>query len=71
MRKKYKHCSKELEKQIIEYYFNNNTDKNLRTMASIFEINHTSIGKIITKALKERRENSLTKRCMQYQFCNK
>ena len=71
MRKNYKLYSKELLDQIVDYYFDNNTDKNLRTMASIFEINHTSVSKIISKALKDRRENSLTKRCMQYEFCNK
>tara|TARA_R100001163_G_scaffold64477_2_gene58822 strand:+ start:1391 stop:1591 length:201 start_codon:yes stop_codon:yes gene_type:complete len=66
MRKKYTYCSKELEKQIVEYYFDNKTDKNLRTMASVFEINHTSIGKIISKALKQRRENSLSRRVARY-----
>ena len=71
MRQKYKRYSKELVNQIVEYYFDNNTDKNLRVMADVFEINHTSVGKIISKALKERAENSLTKRCMQYEFCNK
>tara|TARA_R100000664_G_scaffold13743_1_gene21841 strand:+ start:2929 stop:3147 length:219 start_codon:yes stop_codon:yes gene_type:complete len=71
MRKKYKRYSKELVEQIVEYYFDDNTDKNLRKMADIFEVNSTSVSKIITKALKERRENSLTKRCMQYEFCDK
>ena len=66
MRQKYKRYSKELVDQIVEYYFDNNTDKNLRTMASIFEINHTSVGKIISKALKDRRENSLSRRVARY-----
>ena len=52
MRQKYKRYSKELIDQIVEYYFDNNTDKNLRTMAEVFEINHTSVSKIIIKALK-------------------
>tara|TARA_R100000734_G_C3214218_1_gene28190 strand:+ start:105 stop:305 length:201 start_codon:yes stop_codon:yes gene_type:complete len=66
MRKKYKRYSKELVDQIVEYYFDDNTDKNLRTMADVFEINHTSVGKIITKALKERFENSLSRRVARY-----
>ena len=66
MRKKYKHYSKELVEQIVEYYFDENTDKNLRTMADIFEVNSTSVSKIITKALKERFENSLSRRVARY-----
>jgi hypothetical protein len=66
MRQKYKRYSKELVDQIVEYYFDNNTDNNLRIMASIFEINHTSVSKIISKALKERRENSLSRRVARY-----
>jgi len=66
MRQKYKRYSKELVGQIVEYYFDKNTDKNLRTMADVFEINHTSVGKIISKALKDRRENSLSRRVARY-----
>jgi hypothetical protein len=66
MRQKYKRYSKELVDQIVDYYFDKNTDKNLRTIADVFEINHTSAGKIISKALKERRENSLSRRVARY-----
>ena len=66
MRKKYKHYSKELVEQIVEYYFDDDTDKNLRTMAKIFEVNPTSVSKIITKALKERFKNSLSRRVARY-----
>ncbi len=66
MRKKYKRYSKQLVGQIIEYYFNYPQNNSLRAIADIFEINHTSVAKIISEELKRRADNSLSKRCSKY-----
>ena len=66
-----KKIPKQLAEDIIQYYFNNPKTNGNKEMVEIFNINHATISNIISQELKRRRENSITRKWMHYEFCNK
>ena len=66
-----KKIPKQLAEDIIEYYFNNPQTNGNKEMVDMFSVNHATISNIISQELKRRRENSITRKWMHYEFCNK
>jgi DNA-directed RNA polymerase sigma subunit (sigma70/sigma32) len=52
-----------IAKQVIEYYFEYPQANSLKEIEEIFNISPRRIRKIISDNLKERLENSVTRRC--------
>ena len=61
---------KALAKKVDEYYFNNPNANSLKEMTDKFNVAHTRITKILKEEFKLRRENSITRKYMQYEFRN-
>tara|TARA_R100000329_G_C7446126_1_gene156908 strand:+ start:158 stop:376 length:219 start_codon:yes stop_codon:yes gene_type:complete len=61
---------KALAKKVVEYYFNNPNANSLKEMTDKFNVAHTRITKILKEEFKQRRENSITRKYMQYEFRN-
>ena len=61
-----KKITKKLAEEILEYYFNNPTANSTKEMESKFNVSHSRISRIISKELKKRFENSLSRRCANY-----
>tara|TARA_R100000664_G_C2709040_1_gene106503 strand:- start:592 stop:801 length:210 start_codon:yes stop_codon:yes gene_type:complete len=66
-----KKIPQQLAEDIIEYYFNNPQTNGNKEMVKLFNVNHTTLSNIISQELKRRRENSITRKWMHYEFCNK
>ena len=61
---------KALAKKVVKYYFNNPNANSLKEMTDKFNVAHTRITKILKEEFKLRRENSITRKYMQYEFRN-
>jgi len=48
---------------IINYYFNNAHDNNLKKLAKKFKTTEVTVSTLISKELKKRFQNSLSRRC--------
>ena len=62
---------KVLAKKVIEYFYNNPKANTSKEMEEVFNVSHRRIRRIIGDELKARLENSITRRYIQYEFCNK
>ena len=51
-------------KKIIEYYFNNPYGNSSKKIEEKFDVHESAIRRILSKELKRRRENSLTRKYM-------
>ena len=53
---------KELEKKVIEYFYNNPEANTSKEMEEVFNVSHRRIRNIMTKHLKDKLDNSFAKR---------
>ena len=60
-----------LAKQVIEYFYKNPQANTSKELEEVFNVSHRRIRKIIREHLKDKLENSITRRYIQYEFCNK
>ena len=53
---------KELAKKVIEYFYNNPEANTSKEMEEVFNVSHRRIRNIMTKHLKDKLENSFSRR---------
>ena len=60
-----------LGKELIEYYFNNPHANSSKYMSEKFDVDEVSIRTILSKEFKRRYDNSLSRKFLKYELCNK
>tara|TARA_R100001443_G_scaffold111304_2_gene123989 strand:+ start:81 stop:260 length:180 start_codon:yes stop_codon:yes gene_type:complete len=55
-----------IKKNIVDYYFKNPHDNNLKKLAKKFKTSEITVSTLISKELKKRFQNSLSRRCSSY-----
>lgn len=65
MKKRSRAYLKTLKNKAVKYYFEN-PDSNLKWLSNKFNINEAMLSRGISEELKQRFENSLSKRCAGY-----
>ena len=61
---------KVLAKKVVEYYFAN-PNENIRDIADVFNVAHTRISMILEQEFKRRLQNSIARKWISYEFCDK
>ena len=57
---------KVLAKKVIEYFYKNPEANTSKEMEEVFNVSHRRIRRIISDHLKDKLENSLSRRCARY-----